>query len=121
MFFARILILKKGRNKKERLIEEIKLIKDKISNTENIEEAVKSLYDYRNKIIHEGKGYENKFLNSKRLNDYQGMYVGMKPFEYFGAIMPNEDVYKIKIVMIFIANLLIGKDTIEQIKAKLDK
>ena len=105
-----------GRNKKERLIEKVKKIKNEIFSTENIEEAVESLYDYRNKIIHEGTGYENKFQNSKRLNDYQGMYVGMKPFECFGAIMPNEDVYKIKIVMIFIAKLIVGDETTKRIK-----
>lgn len=109
-----------GRNKKKRLIEEINQIKSRLKFTENIGEAVESLYNYRNKIIHEGKGYESKFLNSKRLNDYQGMYVGMKPFEYFGAIMPNEDIYQIKIAMTFIAKLLIGKDMIEHIKEKLD-
>lgn len=113
-----------GRNKVDRLIEEIDTfahdlyVKEKL---ERINEAIRRAYKYRNKIMHEGRGYEVEFLSSRSLNSYQGTYRGMKPFAYQGAVYPYEEIQDIYIIFEFIIKVLFGDTFVNQIKYILDK
>ena len=113
-----------GRNKVDKLIEEITLFYKEdfpLDKLKRINEAIKNIYKYRNKILHEGLGYETKFLFSRSLTSYQGIYRGMKPFKYQGAIYPYEEIVNIEIIITFIINVLMDTHKIDEIKNLINK
>ena len=50
----------------------------------------------RNKFVHEGIGVENECIYAKWLNDYQGMYPGMKPFAHIEIYHSPSNLENIK-------------------------
>ncbi len=113
-----------GRNKSEKL-------KEKINNNfsdfyekeelEDINKAITSVYKFRNKIMHEGRGYECEFLVPRGINSYQGIYRGMKPFYYEGSVPYYPEIIDIMIVFKFIIEILIRDKSINDIKTIIDK
>lgn len=113
-----------GRNKQERLIAEVTNFLKDIYNDEEIEKTVFSLisvYQFRNKIMHEGNGYEARFMFPRCINDYQGIYSGMRPFSYSGAINKNEEIMKIEWILKTVAKILICDKTLETIENIISK
>ena len=113
-----------GRNKLERLLEEVNMFAKSIYPEEKLEKiarALRSVYKFRNKIMHEGRGYEVEFLSSRSLTSYQGIYRGMRPFAYQGAVFPYEEIVDITIVFEFIINVLIGEKFTNNINNLLKK
>lgn len=113
-----------GRNKLERLLEEVNMFVKSIYSEEKLEQidiAIRNVYKFRNKIMHEGRGYEVEFLSSRSLTAYQGIYRGMKPFAYCGAVSPHEEIVYIMVVFKFIINVLIGEKFTNNIKNLLNK
>lgn len=113
-----------GRNKQERLIEEVNIFSQDMYSQEELEhldKAIRSVYKYRSKIMHEGRGYEVEFLSSRSLTSYQGIYRGMKPFTYQGAVPPYKEIVDIMIVFKFIINILIGEKFTNNINNLLKK
>jgi len=108
-----------GRNKQERLLSKIsEYINDVYDNLKKDEIlfSLKNLYRFRNKIMHEGSGYEARYMSSRRLSQYQGIYRGMRPFKYSGAVYPDPDVLDIERVLKFVAEMLISNKTLNKIK-----
>lgn len=117
-----IFLKNEGRNKKQRLLNEIKMWfndNDEIDKMEDILPAIESVYKYRNDIMHEGNVYETRYMSIRALSSYQGRYPGMRPFSYQGAVIPNEDILCIKKVLEFISNFLISQKTLDIIKQNL--
>lgn len=115
-----LLIKNEGRNKQQRIIKVIENYGFNIGiDLDIITSAVRTVYKYRNEIIHEGRGYEDKFRHTRRIHSYQGLYCGMRPFSYNGAVFPHEDVGCIKIVLKLVIELLIGDKMMDQIKVML--
>jgi len=111
-----------GRNKLNKLLEQIDLFFEDIYTTEqvdNLNETISSVYKFRNKIMHEGVGYESVYLTSRRLNSYQGVYTGMRPFDYIGATVPTNEIYDIKSLMKCIIDILIGDKTLSLLNSLL--
>ncbi len=114
------MILKNKSKEKQKLL--LPLIKEFFKNSksiedlEKIENTIKTIYKCRNDIMHEGLGYEYKFTSSRRFNDYQGFYRGMRPFEYGGTFNSYEDrmiiIHAFKIVI----DVLISDSTLNKIK-----
>lgn len=107
-----------GRNKKEKLAEEIKIFF-----TENYDpklaelnySLVKAVYKVRNDFMHEGNGYENKYSSSRRLHDYQGVYKGMRPFSYSGSFTSYKDLEDIKNLFNCLIDVLLSDSYIERL------
>lgn len=113
-----------GRNKLEKLLEEVNMFAQSMYSQEKLEriaKAIRSAHKFRNKIMHEGRGYEVEFLSSRSLTSYQGIYRGMKPFTYQGAVPPHEEIVDIMIVFKFIINVLIGEKFTNNINNLLKK
>lgn len=113
-----------GRNKLERLLEEVNMFAKSIYPEEKLEQiarAMRSVYKFRNKIMHEGRGYEVEFLLSRSITSYQGIYRGMRPFAYQGAVFLYEEIVDITIVFEFIINVLIGEKFTNNINDLLKK
>lgn len=112
-----------GRNKQERLLVEIseylKDIYDDIKR-EKILKSLRSLYHFRNKIMHEGNGYEVQYMFSRRMGHYQGVYRGMRPFSYNGAVYPDDDVLDVGQALKCVADILICNKTLERIRDNID-
>lgn len=67
-----------GRNKQGRLIEEVNVFSKDMYSHEELEwldKAIRSVYRYRSRIMHEGRGYEVEFLSPRSLTSYQGLYI----------------------------------------------
>lgn len=112
-----------GRNKQERLLTEIaEYIKDIYDDTkkDKILTSLKNIYHFRNKIMHEGNGYEAQYLSSRRLTHYQGVYRGMRPFSYSGAVYSDTDVLDIEQALKFVAELLISNNFLNKVKTNLE-
>ena len=60
-------------------------------------------------------------MSSRSLTSYQGMYRGMRPFSYQGAVSEYEEIVDIMIVFEFIINVLIGEKFTNNIKNLLNK
>lgn len=119
-----IFIKNKGRNKSEILIKEImEFLSDIYSNeaTENFIKTIKTIYKYRNKIIHEGTGLEDQFIRSRSVYEHQGAYRGMKPFHYNGAFYPDEDLLGIDTILECLVDILIGKKMLKKVSAIIEK
>lgn len=113
-----------GRKKLERLRAEIseytKDIYDDLQRDEFLS-ALSNVYHFRNKIMHDGIGYEAKYMSSRRINHYQGIYRGMKPFHYSGAVYPDNDILDIKKTLMLVADILIGEKCLNRICGILNK
>ena len=108
-----------GRNKQERLIVATSEYLKGIYSDEGINviiDSLQNIYQYRNKIMHEGSGYESKYMSSRRLHDYQGIYRGMRPFSYNGAVYPDKDIGAIKKILKCVADILICDKTLKNIE-----
>lgn len=112
-----------GRNKQERLLVEIsEYLKDIYddSKREKILSSLRNIYHFRNKIMHEGNGYEAQYMSSRRITHYQGVYRGMRPFSYNGAVYPDDDVLDIRRALKCVVDILICNKTLEKIKDNID-
>lgn len=119
-----IFIKNKGKNKSELLVNELsEFLLDiySVKKTKDLAQVVKTLYKYRNKIIHEGIGLEKQFIRSRSINEYQGYYRGMKPFHYNGSFYPDEDLLGIDTLLKCLADILIGDKTIDKITNIIEK
>lgn len=113
-----LLIQNEGRNKKDKLIEKVKVLFIGTYNDKQMKETISSLenvYKTRNKYSHEGLGYESEFTYSRRLHDYQGMYPGMKPFKHNGAFHSYSDLKDISNIFDLIIDILSSDDTIKNL------
>ena len=114
-----------GRNKQNRLVEEVSIYFNDLAEAQaaidDIVNSIKSVYKYRNSIIHEGVGYENKFVNSRRIGSAQGIYRGMRPFYYGGATYPHDDILQLEKAMSHIVEIIIGDKTVAEIDKILHK
>lgn len=92
------LFVKNEGNKKEQLISALqKFFKnDREFNDNYIRNNVMQAYNSRNKFVHEGVGVENEYTYSKPLHDYQGFYIGMKPFAHIGIYHRPSNIENIK-------------------------
>lgn len=111
-----------GRNKQERLLTEISEYIKEIyddSKKDKILSSLKNIYHFRNKIMHEGNGYEAQYMSSRSITNYQGVYRGMRPFHYNGAVYPDKDVLDIRETLIFVADILISDKCLNMIKDNL--
>ena len=112
-----------GRNKQERLLSEISEYLNGIYDDKKIETvifALQNVYQYRNKIMHEGNGYESQYMTSRRITHYQGIYRGMRPFSYNGAVYPDDDVLNIKQTLKCVADILICDKTLKNIEKNIN-
>lgn len=112
-----------GRNKQERLLSEISEYLNGIYDDKKIKTvifALQNVYQYRNKIMHEGNGYESQYMTSRRITHYQGIYRGMRPFSYNGAVYPDDDVLNIKQTLKCVADILICDKTLKNIEKNIN-
>lgn len=119
-----VFIKNKGRNKSEILISEVsEFLKDiyKEKEIENLIQVVRTIYKYRNKIIHEGIGLEKQFICCRSINNYQGSFRGMKPFHYNGSFYPNKDLLGIDTLLNCLVDILIGDKQIDKIISIIGK
>ena len=70
--------------------------------------------------MHEGNGYEAQYMSSRRITHYQGVYRGMRPFSYNGAVYPDDDVLDIRRALKCVVDILICNKTLEKIKDNID-
>ena len=108
-----------GRNKQERLLVEIsEYLKDIYddSKREKMLSSLRNIYHFRNKFMHEGNGYEAQYMSSRRIIHYQGVYRGMRPFSYNGAVYPDNDVLDIRRALKCVVDMLIYEKTLEKVK-----
>lgn len=119
-----IFIKNKGRNKSEILTAEIKEFLCDIyskDGTEDLVTVIKSIYKYRNKIIHEGVGLEEQFIRARSIYQSQGTYRGMKPFHYGSSFYPDKDLLGIDTILKCLVDILIGNKMIEKISSIIEK
>lgn len=109
----------KGIGKKERLALSIKEFFNNScseSELENVYLLIKRIYDVRNNLMHEGKGYESNFSSSRRLHDYQGTYKGMRPFSYKGSFRSYEDLKDIKDLFLCVIDIVLSDQFLNKLK-----
>lgn len=109
-----------GRNKQERLLEEVKEFISDFCDEEKIAnylKALKNLYKMRNKIIHEGIGYEFMYKAQCGLYDRQGSTLGYKPFKYAGSFHWCEEIYDIKYCIKLIGEILLSEKMLNNISS----
>lgn len=119
-----IFIKNSGRNKSNQLTDTIKdFVIDfySVQQTEELIQAKDTLYKYRNKIVHEGIGFEHKFLHYRDISLSQGIYRGMKPFNYASAFYPAPDLLKIDKILYCLVDILIGEKMLSQITSLIEK
>ncbi|MCL2570006.1 MAG: hypothetical protein FWE16_02255 [Firmicutes bacterium] len=107
-----------GVKKKERLLDEIKSYASSFCDDGLLCERLKSLesiYNYRNKFMHEGRGYEVSYSSSRRLYDYQGTYTGMKPFAYSGSFDSRSAMRDVSNVMKLCIDILTSHKKREEV------
>lgn len=112
-----------GRNKQERLLIEIsEYLKDIYDDPkrEKIILSLRNMYHFRNKFMHEGNGYEARYMSSRSITHYQGIYRGMRPFSYNGAVYLGNDVLDIRQALKCIVDILICDKTLEKVKDNID-
>ncbi|MDE6058838.1 MAG: hypothetical protein K2G44_02235 [Clostridia bacterium] len=119
-----VFINNKGSGKSEILKIEIRnFVNDfySVQQTENLTQAIGGVYKYRNKIVHEGLGFEHKFLHYKGISLSQGVYRGMKPFNYASSFYPNNDLLNIDKILQCLVDILIGEKMLSKISAIVEK
>lgn len=119
-----ILLKNEGRSKQKRLLEKIRLFFIETYDNKKLNDVTDSfdrVYKIRNKIMHEGLGYEAQFTSSKRLNDYQGLNKGMKPFAYKGSFESSSDRRDIENIFILVIDILLSDKVIDDIVKIINK
>lgn len=119
-----IFIKNKGRYKSELLINEVSEFLANIyseKEIKNLVEVIRTIYKYRNKIIHEGIGLEKQFIRSRSIHDYQGSYRGMKPFHYNGSFNRDKDLLGIDTILTCLVDILIGNKIMDEITSIIEK
>lgn len=119
-----VFIKNKGRNKSNILINEMNdFVGDFYSNeqTKDLIQNIKIIYKYRNKIVHEGIGFEHEFLCFRSFSVSQGTYRGMKPFYYNSSYYPNKDLLRIDKMLRSLVDILIGEKMLTKISAIVEK
>ncbi|MBR6778698.1 MAG: hypothetical protein IKM43_00890 [Clostridia bacterium] len=101
-----------GVQKKKRLSLAIEEFFKSFMDSDRIEKRVKvieSIYKYRNAIMHEGIGYEYKFIAPRSINSNQSAVRGTRPFKYQGSIYPHEDVVNLIKGLKYVGEILISE------------